>query len=114
MVERSIAWLVADGNRRVRYRGIERNQHGLSLARPPRSTSDASSTSDSPTNPPAGSSANAGPGADNEGPLYGISHLGYRLHTLKRRFFGPSMNPGPPHQPTKPNRHPTPPSSAGS
>jgi IS5 family transposase len=31
MVERSIAWLVADGNRRVRYRGIERNQHGLSL-----------------------------------------------------------------------------------
>jgi IS5 family transposase len=31
MVERSIAWLVARGNRRVRYRGIERNQHGLSL-----------------------------------------------------------------------------------
>jgi len=31
MVERSIAWLVADRNRRVRYRGIERNQHGLSL-----------------------------------------------------------------------------------
>jgi IS5 family transposase len=31
MVERSIAWLVANGNRRVRYRGIERNQHGLSL-----------------------------------------------------------------------------------
>jgi IS5 family transposase len=30
MVERSIAWLVAKGNRRVRYRGIERNQHGLS------------------------------------------------------------------------------------
>ena len=29
MVERSIAWLVAKGNRRVRYRGIERNQHGL-------------------------------------------------------------------------------------
>ena len=29
MVERSIAWLVARGNRRVRYRGIERNQHGL-------------------------------------------------------------------------------------
>jgi hypothetical protein len=26
MVERSIAWLVADGCRRVRYRGIERNQ----------------------------------------------------------------------------------------
>jgi IS5 family transposase len=31
MVERSIAWLVARGNRRVRYRGITRNQHGLSL-----------------------------------------------------------------------------------
>ena len=30
MVERSIAWLVARGHRRVRYRGIERNQHGLS------------------------------------------------------------------------------------
>lgn len=29
MVERSISWLVAKGNRRVRYRGIERNQHGL-------------------------------------------------------------------------------------
>jgi IS5 family transposase len=31
MVERSIAWLVADGNRRVRYRGVEKNQLGLSL-----------------------------------------------------------------------------------
>jgi len=31
MVERSIAWLVADGNRRVRYRGVGRNQLGLSL-----------------------------------------------------------------------------------
>jgi hypothetical protein len=26
MVERSIAWLVADGGRRVPYRGIERNE----------------------------------------------------------------------------------------
>jgi hypothetical protein len=31
MVERSIAWLVADGHRRVRYRGVTRKQHGLSL-----------------------------------------------------------------------------------
>jgi hypothetical protein len=31
MVERSIAWLVADNNRRVRFRGVERNQLGLSL-----------------------------------------------------------------------------------
>jgi IS5 family transposase len=31
MVERSIAWLVARGHRRVRYRGVERNQQGLSL-----------------------------------------------------------------------------------
>lgn len=31
MVERSIAWLVADGQRRVRYRGVRRNQLGLSL-----------------------------------------------------------------------------------
>ena len=31
MVERSIAWLVADGGRRVRYRGVVRNQLGLSL-----------------------------------------------------------------------------------
>lgn len=31
MVERSIAWLVAHGHRRARYRGLERNQHGLSL-----------------------------------------------------------------------------------
>jgi IS5 family transposase len=31
MVERSIAWLVAGGHRRVRYRGVARNQMGLSL-----------------------------------------------------------------------------------
>jgi len=31
MVERSIAWLVAHNNRRVRFRGVERNQLGLSL-----------------------------------------------------------------------------------
>ena len=31
MVERSIAWLVANGHRRVRFRGVERNQLGLSL-----------------------------------------------------------------------------------
>jgi hypothetical protein len=30
MVERSIAWLVADGCRRVPYRGIQRNQMWLS------------------------------------------------------------------------------------
>jgi len=31
MVERSIAWLTARGHRRVRYRGVTRNQLGLSL-----------------------------------------------------------------------------------
>jgi IS5 family transposase len=31
MVERSIAWLVADGHRRVRFRGVARNRLGLSL-----------------------------------------------------------------------------------
>jgi Transposase DDE domain len=31
MVERSIAWLVAGGNRRVRYRGVVRNQQWLWL-----------------------------------------------------------------------------------
>jgi IS5 family transposase len=31
MVERSIAWLVANGNRRVRFRGVAPNQLGLSL-----------------------------------------------------------------------------------
>ena len=31
MVERSIAWLVANGNRRVRFRGVEKNQLALSL-----------------------------------------------------------------------------------
>jgi IS5 family transposase len=30
MVERAIAWLVARGHRRVRYRGVQRNQLGLS------------------------------------------------------------------------------------
>ena len=31
MVEPSIAWLVANGHRRVRYRGLARNQLGLSV-----------------------------------------------------------------------------------
>jgi hypothetical protein len=31
MVERSIAWLVANNHRRVRFRGVERNQLGLSM-----------------------------------------------------------------------------------
>jgi hypothetical protein len=31
MVERSIAWLVADNNRRVRYRGVQANRIGLSV-----------------------------------------------------------------------------------
>jgi IS5 family transposase len=31
MVERSIAWLVADNHRRVRFRGVKKNQLGLSL-----------------------------------------------------------------------------------
>jgi IS5 family transposase len=31
MVERSIAWLVAKGNRRVRYHGLDRNHHGLTV-----------------------------------------------------------------------------------
>ena len=31
MVERSIAWLVADNHRRVRFRGVEKNQLGLSM-----------------------------------------------------------------------------------
>ena len=31
MVERSIAWLVTNGNRRVKYRGVERNKIGFSI-----------------------------------------------------------------------------------
>jgi IS5 family transposase len=31
MVERTIAWMVADNSRRVRFRGVDRNQLGLSL-----------------------------------------------------------------------------------
>jgi IS5 family transposase len=31
MVERSIAWLVVNNNRRVRFRGVEKNQLGLSM-----------------------------------------------------------------------------------
>ena len=31
MVERSIAWLVANGHRRVRYRGVERNRLAISI-----------------------------------------------------------------------------------
>ena len=31
MVERSLAWLVANGNRRVRYRGVTRNHQWLSV-----------------------------------------------------------------------------------
>ncbi len=29
MVERSIAWLVRGGNRRLRYRGVAKNDHWL-------------------------------------------------------------------------------------
>jgi IS5 family transposase len=31
MVERSLAWLVANGHRRVRYRGVERNRQALTI-----------------------------------------------------------------------------------
>jgi IS5 family transposase len=31
MVERSISWIVANGHRRVRYRGVEPNQTQLAL-----------------------------------------------------------------------------------
>jgi IS5 family transposase len=31
LIERSIAWLTRNGHRRVRYRGVERNQLGLSI-----------------------------------------------------------------------------------
>jgi Transposase DDE domain len=31
MVERSLAWLVTRGHRRVRYRGVDCNQHALSV-----------------------------------------------------------------------------------
>jgi hypothetical protein len=31
MVERTIAWLVANGHRRVRFRGVERNRLDLSI-----------------------------------------------------------------------------------
>jgi IS5 family transposase len=31
MVERTLAWIVANGHRRVRYRGVERNQLGLNI-----------------------------------------------------------------------------------
>jgi hypothetical protein len=31
MVEHSIAWMVADSRRRVKFRGVERNALGLSL-----------------------------------------------------------------------------------
>lgn len=53
MVERSIAWLIRRGGRKVRYRGIAGNHIGLTH-RWPRSTCGASSTSAS-TGTPAGS-----------------------------------------------------------
>lgn len=31
MVERSIAWLVAGGNRKVRYRGVDKNHAWLQI-----------------------------------------------------------------------------------
>ena len=31
MAERSIAWLVANDTRRVRFRGVEKNQLGLTM-----------------------------------------------------------------------------------
>ena len=45
MVERSIAWLVRNGHRRVRYRGVTANRIGLGPPSPPPSTSNDSPNS---------------------------------------------------------------------
>ena len=94
MVERSIAWLVAHGHRRVRYRGVERNQLGLShrvAAINLRRLVNLGLTRDGPTwilTPIAG------PGTDNEGPLTAKSHQGGRL-TPSTPALRSVMNPGP-------------------
>jgi hypothetical protein len=72
MVERSMAWLVAIGHRRVRYRGVARNQLGLSL-RVAAVTCAGWSPWDLCTPRPAGRSADkageGGPGGVKEGRL---------------------------------------------
>ena len=94
MVERSIAWLVAHGHRRVRYRGIERNRLGLShrvAALNLRRLINLGLTRNGPT----WVLTQNGPGNWQRETTHGRSHQGGRL-TLSRRLFGSAMNPGPP------------------
>ena len=90
MVERSIAWLVAHGHRRVRYRGIERNQLGLShrvAAINLRRLVNLGLTHDGHR---LGAQPNAGPGTDNEGAT--LRHQATRATGShpQRRLFGRS------------------------
>ena len=86
MVERSIAWLVADNHRRVSFRGVERNQLGsLARASPP-STSDDWSTSDSTTTEGWTAQSRLSPVAQaqavKKGPLFGHCPPGWPTSTL--------------------------------
>ena len=92
MVERSIAWLVRRGGRKVRYRGIARNHIGLAH----RCAADQPATTHQPrhsTGTTAGPSPpeTSGPGADNEGTTpSAFSHPARPTLTLEHRLFGRS------------------------
>jgi IS5 family transposase len=95
MVERSIAWIVARGHRRVAYRGVERNQHALSLRVAAINLRRLLNLDLTRTSTGPGHSAVAGPGADKRGTTpRQQSHQGDRPHTPNSRLFGSVMAPG--------------------
>lgn len=104
MVERSIAWLVRRGGRKVRYRGIAATRSGSPTAAP-RSTSAGSSTSASTTTEPGNSPPESvGPGLTSR-----ERHL--RRSAIQRGRLSPStsalrsvMSPDPPTTLRRPRR----------
>jgi Transposase DDE domain len=104
MVERSIAWLVAHGHRRVRYRGLTRNQAGLATRVAALNSADSSSSA-STTTTDTGSSPHNGPGEAKEGPHPRAPALpGSPAHTLTHRLFGSAI-PRTHNDPTTTSQH---------
>ena len=100
MVERSIAWLVANGHRRVRYRGLARNQLGLSVRV---AAINLRGHGAGPYRCRVGAGLRRCQRARgvNEGRLYGLSHPAWPACTLKHWRFGSDISRARP-QPTPP------------
>jgi hypothetical protein len=107
MVERSIAWLVADANRRVPYRGLVRNQQWLSVRVAAINlrrliAMGLNQHSAGWVLPDEGFNQRAR--GVNEGRLYGLSHPAWPACTLKHRRFGSDIS--------RARQQPTPPATS--